>query len=210
MLQEEFFALVKKYAPGADAAQLWNDVKSAYTNKDRYFHNLSHLDQMFAALQEVKTDVEDWDAVVAAIFYHDLVYDVVQYVTDNNNEDRSAEQARQILNGIGFPPAKIERCVQHILATKNHRQAHDPDTNFLTDADLSILGQPWEDYKVYMDNIRREYEVYPDSIYYAGRTNVLKNFLRRERLFKTEAFYQRYAAAAKENMEREMEIISFY
>ncbi len=209
MLQEAFFSLVKKYTPDSKAAAgLWSEIETAYAADERYFHNAAHLEQMHGALKEAQPQIKDWDTLAFAVFYHDVVYDVVQYVTDNDNEDRSAEVAQKGLELIGYPSEKIERCKEQILATKHHESSSDDDTNFLTDADLCILGQPWDAYKTYMGHIRKEYEVYPDSIYYAGRNNVLKNFLKMKRLFKTDHFYGLYEAQAKENIERELEIIS--
>lgn len=188
--------------------QLWSELQSAYKERERRFHSAAHLEQMFGTLKEVSSSVDDWDTLAFAVFYHDLVYDVVQYVTENDNEDKSADAAAEVLQRINYPAQKIERCKTHILATKHHQPSTDSDTNFITDADLSILGQPWEVYKIYMNNIRKEYEVYPDSIYYAGRTSVLKAFLRTRPLFKTEHFQRLYEEAARENMTRELEIIS--
>ncbi|GAA4731614.1 HD domain-containing protein [Flavisolibacter ginsenosidimutans] len=210
MLKEEFLSLLTNYTNDRQAAaQRWSEIETAYTDKQRYFHNLSHIEQMLSSLHAVKAQIDDWDTIVFAVFYHDFIYDVVRYVNENDNEDLSADEAGNLLKEIGFVPAKIDRCRQHILATKHHKQSSDGDTNFIMDADLLILGQPWEVYKEYMNNIRKEYEVYPDNIFYAGRTHVLKNFLQTERLFKTDYFHQRFENAAKENIQRELEIISF-
>lgn len=211
MLKEEFVSLLAKYTNDRQAAtQRWSEIETAYTDHQRYFHNLSHVEQMLSSLQAVKMQVDDWDTLSFAVFYHDLVYDVVRYVNENDNEDLSADKAEEALKAIGLPTEKIERCKQHILATKHHKLSTDTDTNFLIDADLLILGQPWDAYKEYMNNIRKEYEVYPDNIYYAGRTHVLKNFLQAKRLFKTDCFHQQFENAAKENIQRELEIVSFH
>lgn len=210
MLQKEFVSLVKKY--NSDAllpTQLWAHIETSYSGAERFFHNLSHLQQMLAVLKPVQPLIKEWDTMVFALIYHDVVYDVVRYVTENDNEEQSADQAIAALRTIGFPEEKILLCRQHILATKAHRLSDDSDRNFLIDADLSILGQPWEEYETYMKAIRKEYEIYPDSIYNAGRMNVLKNFLRAKRLFKTEPFYEQWESPAKENIERELEILSF-
>ena len=209
MLQEKFNVLVSRYTNDARLiAQLWKELQTAYSADDRFFHNLSHIEKMEEALAAVEAQIQDKDTLLFSVFYHDVVYDVVRYVTTNDNEDQSAEVAGAALQSIGFPAEKIERCKQQIMATKTHKQSADNDTNFLIDTDLSILGQPWEVYKTYMNNIRLEYEVYPDNIYYAGRSAVLKNFLRSARLFKTDYFHQLLEASAKENIARELEIIS--
>jgi predicted metal-dependent HD superfamily phosphohydrolase len=210
MLQQEFMAVALKYtANGKLAEQLWSEIESAYRQPDRYFHNLFHLDQLFSVLKPLESQVEDWDTLSFAVFYHDVVYDVVEYVTNNNNEDKSAELAEKALRTINYPAEKIERCKHHILATKKHFLSTDGDTNFLTDADLSILGQPWSVYETYRKNIRREYGIFPDSIYHAGRIKVLQHFQQMKDLYKTAAFRQQYETAAKENIRRELEIISF-
>lgn len=210
MLQETFVALVRRYTADAQlAAQLWESVQTAYSATDRHFHNLLHLEQMLNELTAVQLQIQDWDTMVFSVFYHDIVYDVIRYVTENDNEEQSAEAAEKALQSIGYPVKKIEQCKGQILATKKHEPSGD-DGNFLTDADLSILGQPWNVYERYRKAIRHEFAVYPDNIYHAGRAAVLKNFLRSSRLFKTEHFFNRYEAAARENIERELEIVSFH
>ena len=209
MLQQEFTALVLNHADNQELAnQLWAKIQAAYTQPERFFHNLSHLEQIIDVLQPYKSQAEDWDTLLFAVYYHDYIYDVVEYVTDNNNEDKSAALAGIELASINYPAEKIERCRQHILATKRHRFSADNDTNLLTDADLSILGKPWEVYDAYRKNIRKEYGIYPDPIYHAGRAKVLQQFLQMESLYKTPGFQHQYEAAAKKNISRELEIIS--
>ena len=191
------------------AQELWQEIEAAYSQPERHFHNLAHLSQLFEVLSSYQHMLEDWDTLAFAVFYHDIVYDVVNYVTENTNEDRSADKAEQSLLQISYPSEKISRCKQHILATKKHEQSEDSDTNFLIDADLSILGQPWNVYEVYMKNIRKEYDIYPDPIFRAGRTKALEHFLQLPQLFKTDAFQQGYGAVAKENLNHELEILSF-
>lgn len=209
MIHDEFMSLVLRYTSNQSLAdQLWKDVQSSYQQPDRYFHSLSHLEQMLTALIPCKTHIEDWDALAFSLIYHDAVYDVVTYVTDNNNEDKSADAAQSALQQIGFPHDRIERCRKHILATKKHDLSTDSDTNYLIDADLSVLGLPWPKYNAYRKNIRKEYDVYPDGIYHAGRQRVLRRFLSQQQVYKTDSFHQQFEQASRENMTRELEIIS--
>lgn len=210
MPKREFISLVSKYSTDSHLAnKLWQQIEDAYNDDERYFHNLKHLELMFGELLPVQTKIEDWDSILFALVYHDIVYDVVQYMTENDNEEKSVGVAEDALSSINYPTEKMERVKQYILATKKHQLSNDSDTNFFTDADLSILGQPWEVYAEYMKNIYREYAIFPQGIYNAGRIKVLKKFLQMERLFKTDHFFHLYEAAAKENMERELEILSF-
>lgn len=108
---------------------------------------------------------------------------------------------------LAVPIQQIERCKSQIMATKSHVFSDDSDTNYFTDADLSILGQPWEVYQTYYQNVRREYAIYPDLVYHPGRKKVLQHFLSMERIFKTNFFSSQFEEQAKDNLRREMENI---
>jgi predicted metal-dependent HD superfamily phosphohydrolase len=111
------------------------------------------------------------------------------------------------MNQIFVPDDTIELCKTHILATKSHHQSSDTDTNFFTDADLSVLGQSWEIYSTYFKNVRKEYSIYPDLLYNPGRKKVLNHFLAMDRIFKTEFFYDKFEIQAKKNLRKELEIL---
>lgn len=207
MLRQTFFQQVSPYAPQPVAEQFWTEIETTYTEGRRYFHNLAHLEQMLTELQPVQANIHDWPTLFFALCYHDIVYDIENNIVLNDNEEKSAELAQQRLASIGFPAAKIEACTAQILATKSHRPSTDEDTNYLLDADLSILGQPWKTYKIYKDNIRKEYSIYADSIYKAGRRKFLETFLKKNRLFSTAYFHQLYEKQAKENMNEELAIL---
>src|SRR5215211_5582089 len=120
--------------------QLWNEIESTYSHPKRHYHNLSHLGHLLDELSAVEEQVQDWDILVFSVFYHDNVYNPLR----RDNEERSISIAENRLSTIDVPPEKIKACSAQILYTKTHEQSPDPDTNFFTDADLSILGQEWE------------------------------------------------------------------
>ncbi|MFD2921463.1 hypothetical protein ACFS6H_17175 [Terrimonas rubra] len=101
----------------------------------------------------------------------------------------------------------ISNCAAQILATKAHQASTDPDTNYFTDADLSILGQPWEVYETYYKNVRKEYAMYPDFLYNPGRKKVLQHFLSMDRIFKTNHFFGLLEAPARANLQREWTLL---
>ena len=59
------------------------------------------------------------------------------------------------------------------METKKHEGSSFDNALFL-DADISILGSKLEVYKIYMQNIRKEYAIYSDKVYREGRKAVLK------------------------------------
>lgn len=208
MIKQAFLAQVVQYGvPFAQAEDLWLEIETAYTEPDRFFHDLNHLEHLYQELVPIQSSFTDWETVLFALVYHDVVYDVEQNIVLNNNEERSAAFAEKHLTLLHFPADKIEKCRQQILATQKHSVVQDNDTNLFTDADLSILGQPWEVYNAYKNNIRQEYGLYPDAIYNAGRRKVLTYFLDMTPLFKTPHFQQRYEKTAKENMQKEVRLL---
>jgi predicted metal-dependent HD superfamily phosphohydrolase len=178
------------------AQQLWDELQTLYSQKNRAYHNLNHLGDLYKHLLEVKPLVEDWHTLVFAMFYHDAIYNI----HSKDNEEKSAELAQKRLTQISYPLDKIQLCQQHILATKTHFNATNNDTNLFTDADLAILGQPEPLYNAYSNQIRKEYAFYPNLIYNMGRKKVLKSFLDMPQIYKTDYFYNAFELQARKNL----------
>ena len=154
-------------------------------------------------LSSVQNDIEDFDSVLFSIFYHDFIYKS----TSKDNEEKSAELAEKRMKQISVSKDTIELCKNQILATKSHVQSTNKDTNYFTDADLSVLGQNWEAYSLYYKNVRKEYSIYPDFVYNQGRKKILNHFLSMDKIFKTDFFYNKFEAQAKKNLQKEMELL---
>ncbi|MCE3295295.1 MAG: hypothetical protein K0R65_1009 [Crocinitomicaceae bacterium] len=204
MLQSIFLQLARNYSPDKTlAGSLWAEIEQHYSEAGRHYHTMSHLEHLYEELSVVKNNISDWDTVLFSLFYHDVIYDP----TAKDNEEKSAELAEKRLLETGFPEERTARCMNQILATKKHEMSADPDANYFTDADLSTLAFDWENYRVYMQNVRREYAVYADVLYNPGRKKVLEQLLGMKRLYKTDHFYDRYEKQARENLRREMELL---
>lgn len=204
MLKNIFFDLLKKYTNDESlVSKFWSEIEENYTNRKRYYHTLEHLENLFQILTPIKTKINDWDTLLFTLFYHDVIYNA----TKSDNEEKSAELAVVRMQTIGIENSQIEQCKAQILATKKHLPSTDTDTNYFTDADLSVLGQDWETYSNYYKNVRKEYAIYPNILYNAGRKKVLKHFLAMENIYKTDYFYQEFEQKAKENLERELGLL---
>jgi predicted metal-dependent HD superfamily phosphohydrolase len=153
VLKNIFFELGAKYTKNQQLIQtLWTEIEKKYAESSRHYHTLSQLENLISQLEEVKDQISDWDPVLFAVFYHDIVYKA----TRNNNEEKSTELAAIRLHEMNFPENKISACAAIILATKKHLQSGDNDTDLFIDADLSILGQSWDQYSSYFKQIRKE------------------------------------------------------
>ena len=205
MLKQTFIALLSKYTDDEPLVlDLWNEISRNYSKKNRYYHTLQHLENLLSQMTDTKPQIKDWDTVLFTLYYHDLVYDSMK----SDNEKRSADLAEKRLKKANAPTEIIEKCKAQIMATKAHLLSSDNDTNYFTDADLSVLGQTWEVYLTYYQNVRKEYAIYPDFLYNPGRKKVLKHFLAMERIFKTNYFYSKFEQQARENLEKEYNILT--
>lgn len=204
MLQETFIQLAQTYSGNQELpGQCWKEIEKAYSHSKRHYHTLKHLDNLLVELQEVKSQISDWDTILFTLFYHDIVYKAHK----QDNEEQSAIQAAERLTLLQVPEEKIKLCHSQILATKQHALSFNHDTNLFTDADLSILGKPWEQYEAYFQQVRKEYAIYPDFLYKPGRKKVLQHFLDMKQIFKTEMFRQKYEQHARENLVREIKTL---
>lgn len=178
----------------------WEEIERSYTGKTRHYHNLSHLEFMLENAQKFQHNLNDWDMVRFAIFYHDIIY----RVTKSDNEQKSAEVAYSRLTQLGVSSKQVKICYDMILATKTHQSVNSMDTDYLVDFDLAILGTENELYLNYLRAVRKEYSRYPGFLYAKGRRAVLKHFLAMDRIFKTREFYELYETQARKNLEMEL------
>lgn len=204
MLKETFTQLLRFYSDDEVLIkELWLEIETHYSGKERYYHTLGHLDHLLKQVTAVKSELTDWNTILFTLFYHDVIYDALK----SDNEEKSAELAEKRMQQLQVPSKIIASCNEQILATKSHIKSENPDTNYFTDADLSVLGQDWEVYSAYFNHVRKEYAVYPDLIYNPGRKKVLQHFLDMERIFKTDYFFEKYEEQARENLEKEMSVL---
>jgi predicted metal-dependent HD superfamily phosphohydrolase len=204
MLKEIFVELVTNYTDNNELiSELWTEIEKNYSSKKRHYHTLQHLDNLLAQLTVIKGELENWDTILFTLYYHDIIYNSLK----SDNEEKSAELAEKRMKQISISNDIIGLCKQQILATKSHIKSTESDTNYFTDADLSVFGQPWETYSLYYKNVRKEYSIYPDFVYNPGRKRVLDHFLEMERIFKTDFFYNKFEMQAKQNLQKELELL---
>jgi predicted metal-dependent HD superfamily phosphohydrolase len=205
VLKETFTKLAGRYSVDQHLiTTLWAEIKKNYSGKKRHYHTLNHLHHLLQQLVRVKNAITQWDDVLFSLYYHDIVYNALK----SDNEEKSADLAEKRLRQLSVPNEIVSRCHKLILATKGHHEDPDADINYFIDADLSILGQPWDIYEKYFRDIRKEYSIYPSLIYNPGRKKVLQHFLSMNNIFKTDFFFEELEERAKKNMQRELELLS--
>ena len=182
--------------------QHWLSLEKAYSGKARHYHNLSHLNEMMVCYDFYSSHLENPNEVLFAIFYHDIIYKV----TRKDNELKSAQYAVAILS----EDSKLNKELVYdmICATQHHQHNENEDINWLIDFDLKVLSKDWSAYKIYFEQIRKEYHIYPDFLYKPGRAKALKHFLENEFIFQTEMFRNLYEEKARINIEKEISLLT--
>jgi len=180
MLEKNFKQLSKNFSPKKELInQLWIEIENAHNNPKRYYHTLKHLANIDKERQNIKLSFEDDAIFQFATYYHDIVYDIEA----KDNEEQSATIAQERLNQIGVPNYIINKICKLIILTKTHAKTDKLTYAYFLDADLAILGSSAIEYRQYIKQIRQEYQVYSDEIYYRGRQKVLKNFIKKEEIY---------------------------
>lgn len=181
---------------------LLSEIAADYAAPERHYHNLRHLEHLVSELESVGDAVADWNLLMLAAAYHDVVYDPAR----PDNEEASAVRAGTELEAF-LDNGRLRKLEEIIIATKHHEAATDPDINLFCDADLAILGAAPEVYDIYASSIRKEYGHYPDELYNPGRISVLAKLLLQPTIFKSRILQQRYEIAARVNIVREIAFI---
>jgi predicted metal-dependent HD superfamily phosphohydrolase len=194
-LAEAFLALATRHgADEATAHAWWREAETHYSEPHRRYHTIEHIRELLALLPEASEEV------LAAVWFHDLIYD-----RRGANEERSADVAHEALTDLHFPRASVERVTKMILATRNHEPGDLPEeAKLFLDADLAILGSPRERYREYAEAIRFEYSWVPDEAFRAARDGVLRSFIAKPFIYRTDVMRQRFEVQARENIAWEL------
>lgn len=202
-LQEIYSELLSNIGFSANEIQKnWLELKKAYSKKSRHYHNLTHISDMIACFETYSVNLQNPNEILFSIFYHDFVYSS----SKKDNELKSAEYALAILpENININKQLI---FDTICATQQHQYNNIEDINWLIDFDLKILARDWEDYKIYFEQIRKEYRIYPNFLYKPGRAKALKHFLENEFIFQTDEFRNLHEKKARNNIEKEISLLT--
>jgi predicted metal-dependent HD superfamily phosphohydrolase len=177
------------------------ELVRAYAAPSRHYHTLRHIEVLLGLAQTCADAIADLDAVEAAIWFHDAIYDARR----PGNEDKSADLAVARLTGTAAPD-RIARIAAMIRATADHRVPDFADAGgaqdcaLFLDMDLAILGSSPAEFDAYEAAVRREYDWVTEPQWRAGRREVLASFLARPAIYATAQFRASHEAAARRNL----------
>ena len=184
---------------------LMNQLVAAYSERQRHYHTLQHLRECLAHFDAAAGLARRPPEVELALWFHDAVYDPQR----SDNEERSADWARDSVLAAGCAEDVAQRVQALVLATREHvAPADDPDAALLLDADLAILGAAPARFDEYERQIRAEYAHVPEPDFRSRRHRILSGFLARPRLYLTDVFHAALDQRARDNLTRSLARLS--
>lgn len=156
----------------------------------RHFHNIRHLTDVLARVDELERETHEPQLVRLAAWYHGAIFDADEETSyaQRGGEDElaSAALARAELTDLGLPAPGPDRVAELVIALRRHAPAPDDvDCAVLCDADLAMLAGDPQRYKTYLAEVRAEYAHLPVEEFVRARIAILRKLDQRESLFRT-------------------------
>lgn len=186
-------------APEADQ-DLFHRLGACYSEPHRKYHTMQHLNECFAHLESVRSIAERPAEVELALWFHDAIYKT----NKKDNEERSAEWARESALAGGLSNDQASRIFDLVIVTKHNATPASRDAEVLVDVDLGILGSAPSRFDEYEGQVREEYSWVPGALYRRERRRILQEFANRPSIYSTEHFRAKYEAQARDNVARSL------
>ncbi len=159
-----------------------------WSEPGRHFHNVRHLTDVLARVDELAEETHEPDLVRLAAWYHGAVFDSAERASyarrGGEDEAASAALARRELTDLGLPAASVDRVAHLVTALRRHMpDPEDFDCAVLCDADLAMLAAEPQRYKSYLADVRAEYAHLPLEEFVRARIKILRKLADRRSLF---------------------------
>ncbi len=154
----------------------------------RHFHNVRHLTDVLARVDELEREAHEPDLIRLAAWYHGAVFsaDAGAVYAERGGEDESASAvlAREELTALGIDAVRVERVTTMVTALRRHSPtSSDVDCQVLCDADLAMLAGDPQRYATYLAEVRAEYAHLGVEAFVRARIAILRKLLGRDALF---------------------------
>lgn len=184
-------------------------LTSLLTQPHRTYHNINHVNDCLTEMEGYfQTHPEDekvrWK-LTHAIWYHDAVYNpYLPGVNERQSAELFAGRHERYFGDLN----DIEDVVRAIELTAHHLVTHDNLTltqQLMLDIDLSGFGKPSNVYRRNTNNIRTEYYNTTDFDFIKNRISFLRALRKRNSLYYTPYFYNKYHDASMYGIDFEIQ-----
>ncbi len=175
----------------------------------RHLHNIHHLIDVLAHVDELSSTTHDPDLLRVAAWYHGALLNTAVEASFTGMDPstiagRCAEFTSQRLAALGVDADTRERVAELIRDAAAHTAPRDDvDAQVLVDADLATLAGSPQAYKKYRQMLREEYTDHDDLAFLRARRRVVHRLLARPTLFQSPGG-QAWEPRARENLEAEL------
>jgi predicted metal-dependent HD superfamily phosphohydrolase len=183
-------------------------VKFYYLEEHRYYHNWNHILNgfyLFAKYYENEIPVH----IIIAWLFHDIVY-----IAGSNDSEKSSSVLLLTLMRNKFPfilkkyKNDINKSLIYIESTISHKNnTDDVELDIFLDVDMSYLGESWHHFSKCREQIRKEFIIFDDKLFNNGSIKFCKSLLKRDNVFISEYFINKYEVRCKENLNEYIKIL---
>lgn len=183
-----------------DDNMFFNEISSLYSQPNRFYHNLVHIQECLTYFLDLKKIVKNPIEMYLAVIFHDVVHNP----KDSTNEVASANFASEYLKNNLVAPNVDIKLIEHLIKlTAYHDQEIENleyDERLFLDIDMSIFIASKNRLLEYENQIFQEYSnVISISEYQLGRLTFLKK-IQNKHIFRSSYFRSRFEETAKKNI----------
>lgn len=196
-------------APAADLDAEARDLVARWSDAGRRLHNVRHLINVLAHIDELAATAHDPDVLRVAAWYHGAALNPCLSIRLQDADPVLAAGAciditRERLTVLGASEDVVERVAELLSFLSRHRAPRtDVDAQVLVDADLAMLAVSPQDYKKFRENLRAELADVDDADYLRARRLVVKKLLSFDPLYQS-PLGEAWEPAARANLEVEL------
>lgn len=192
MFTEEFLT----YAPAGESVLDRLIARYKEPVDSRFYHVWGHIEYGLSVYNRLFPSKPLSRVQLFAWGWHDSTYDSKQ----SNNEQMSADNLMHVASALGLTMDESDEAGRYILATSPSAEP----ISVINDIDLAVLGEEPLTYDSYVTSVREEYRWAEDELWKKGRTAVLRQMLKRDRLYITPEFENEFTLQAIDNLSREL------
>lgn len=199
------------------------DLNILYSQTHRHYHDNKHIMHCLRELEEVPAVLltnTDKEILEWALWFHDAVYDPKSKKNEENSASLFLNTVLTAPKLVSLSEDDVEEVYQLILSTAHfnpqtnqtgagtQRPIHHLRRAYMLDIDFAILGQEFQTYKDYYQDIRTEYWFVPLKNFAVVRSTILSGWLAQPTIFRTKYFQEKYEAQARQNIKFELEFLA--
>jgi len=194
-----FRALWERINADGTPDEEYKRIVQSYSQSSRFYHDLEHVITGINAYEESKHLMEEPNKVLFAWFYHDIIMKKKSQVDEEASAEIAYNVCRQAVLTEGFAK-NVKELI--IFGTKHKEIPKTIDQKLISDIDLAIFGKTHGEFDEYNKDIWEEWSWVGRERFADGRKKVLDKFLKRQSIYFTDFFKERYEEQAKENLTR--------